>query len=265
MLQHIQRTELTVETFLARASDAPPAEITKASVDTRAWFTTSGGQAYFLKWVQTGRYEASLAKDVAICSADLHPAIVHLLNVVQTADGVLLVYEKAPGETLDRANRPRFFALPVATKLQALQAIFGALEAIVDAGWIMVDFYEGNVIYDFATDRVTIFDFELFERGDRFVLLLERNYGSRRLMAPEEWVRGAVIDQKSNVFTLGRYAINALSSRIDEQWRSKFQGSPPLADVLARATLTERNKRYTTVREFVAAFEQVIGSASGSH
>jgi hypothetical protein len=85
---------------------------------------------------------------------------------------------------------------------------------------------------------------------------MDRNYGSRRLMAPEEFVRGARIDQATNVYTLGRYAINALSRRTDGAWRATFQGPPALAAVLERATRPERAERYQRVGEFVRAFEQ---------
>lgn len=262
-MEHTKQTSLTAQAFVAQISDAPPSEIKKPSADMRAWLITSRRQPYFLKWVETARYDASLAKDAGICSRRLHPAITRLRNVIRTADGVLLVFEKAPGENLgDPQCRSRFFALPSAAKIRALRSIFGALAAIAEAGWILVDFYEGNVLYDFRAGTVTIFDFELFEPGDGFILQADRDYGSKRLMAPEEFVRGSLIDQTSNVFTLGRYAICALSARIDASWRAGFEADDPLADVLARATRPSRHERYPTVREFVAAFEQAARSAS---
>ncbi len=249
------RTESSVESFLTSCDGVDAVEIRKESTDTRAWFVTGNGQAYFCKWVETTRYEALLAKDVAICSQQLHPCIPRLLNVVQTTDGVLLVFERVQGETLVTSEaRARFFALPVEEKLQALHHLFMALTAIVEAGWIMVDFYDGNVIYDFAARAVHVFDFELFERGDGFTLELDRNYGSRRLMAPEEFVRGAWIDQRSNVYTLARYAICALSTRTDELWPSEFQGNTPLAEVLRIATRTTPSHRYSTARAFLENF-----------
>ena len=65
------------------------------------------------------------------------------------------------------------------------------------------------------------------------------------------------IDQRANVFTLGRYAICALSDRIEENWREGFQGSTELADVIEGATQADRGERYDTVRDFVEAFIQI--------
>lgn len=254
-LLEAKRVDLDGETYLQQVSDVPPTELDKVNPDTRAWRVVSGDVTYFVKWVEAERYDALLAKDVAICALDLHPAITRLHNVVYTSDGVILVFAWVGGENLgEEANRARFFSLPVAEKLRALNTLFEALAAIVDAGWILVDFYDGNVLYDFQTGATHLFDFELFERGDGFTLQMDRNYGSSRLMAPEEFVRGEWIDQTSNVYTLGRYAICALSPRRDEIWRSAFQGDDRLADVLEHATQRERSARFQTVRAFVEAF-----------
>src|SRR5438270_11352870 len=96
----IQRTDLKVEAFLAQISEEPPCEIEKVSTDTRAWLVRCSGEFYFVKWVETNRYEDRLAKDVALCSRALHPAIPRLWNSIQTADGILTVFEKVNGETL---------------------------------------------------------------------------------------------------------------------------------------------------------------------
>lgn len=254
-----ERTSLPVQDFLASVCDVPPQSIVKDGTMTRAWALRADGRPYFAKWVEERLYSDLLAKDVEICRQNLHPSIVRILSVVHTADGVLLVFAWAEGETLsDQERRQRFFRLPFAAKIKALTAIFEALATIADAGWVLVDFYEGNVLYDFATAAVTLFDFELFERGYEFVLQMDRNYGSRHLMAPEEFVRGAIIDGRSNVFTLGHYAIHALSARTDDDWRMEFQGAAALADVLARATRLERSARHESVPEFVRAFIRAV-------
>jgi serine/threonine-protein kinase len=187
-----RQTHLTAEAYLTETGDSPPEVIKKSNPESRAWFATENGVKYFIKCVETRCYNDRLAKDVEICRQNLHPAIVPMLNVVETADGMLLVFPKIPGIALDGIEKRRqFFDLPVPVKLESTSLCFEALAAIVEAGWILVDFYEGNVIYDFETGATTLIDFELFERGNGFTLQMDRNFGSRRLMAPEEFVRGA--------------------------------------------------------------------------
>ena len=92
------------------------------------------------------------------------------------------------------------------------------------------------------------------ERGNSYILQMDKTYGWTRLRPPEEYCKGERIDQRANVFMLGRYAVCALSEQIDENWRDGFQGSVELADVIERATHKDRDERYDRVREFVTAF-----------
>lgn len=48
-------------------------------------------------------------------------------------------------------------------------------------------------------------DLDTYSRGP-VVNTMGRMFGSTRFMAPEEFARGAVIDQRTTVFTLGRLA-----------------------------------------------------------
>jgi serine/threonine-protein kinase len=244
-------TELAAETFLQGEADTPPVEITKVNGETRAWLATLRQNAVFVKFVPTALYESRARKEIAIAGGRLHPAIIPLRRVVACPDGVLLLYDRAEGETLaDSEARARFCALPLAEKLPALNILFDGLAAICDAGWVLVDVYEGNIMYDNAARRIHLFDFDLSEQGDGFALAMERNYGSSRLMAPEEFQKGAWIDQRTNVFNLGRIATLALGE----------EAPPALCAVLDTATRAERMHRYATVREFALTF--ALGTCS---
>jgi serine/threonine-protein kinase len=239
-------TNQPAETFLKRIADPLPTEIAKGNAETRAWLAVLGGAGAFVKFVPTSLYASRTTKEIAIAGGQLHPAIVSLRRVIRCADGMLLIYDRVDGETLTGPEaRSRFYALPVEEKRAALRTLFDALAAVCDAGWVLVDVYEGNVMYDYATRLLHVFDFDLCEPGDGFLLAMERNYGSSRLMAPEEFEKGAWIDQRTNVFNLGHIATLAL----------KDEPLPPgLATVLARATNPERTHRHATVRAFTSAF-----------
>jgi len=247
----VKMTPLSGAEFLKGVCDNSLTEIEKPGNGTQVWHVVVDGKAYFLK---TGPAKFLMA-DREICQLNLHSSIPKLNNVIETSDGMLLVFDFVVGTTLyGDPERPRFFALPVERKLKALSTLFEAKMAIVEAGWILVDFYEGNVIYNFETGEIWVCDFEFYERGDSYILQMDKTYGSTRLRPPEEYCKGERIDQLANVFTLGRYAVCALSEQIDERWRDGFQGSGEQADVIERATQQDRDQRYGTVREFVKAF-----------
>lgn len=247
-------TPLSAEDFLKSVCDDSLVEIEKPGKGTKVWRVVVDGKAYFLK---SGPVKFLLA-DRDICQENLHSSIPKFHNVIETSDGMLLVFDFVVGTALvDTPERSQFFDLPLNRKLGALSTLFEAKLAIVEAGWLLVDFYEGNVIYNFDTGEIWVCDFEFYERGDSYILQMEKTYGSSRLRPPEEYCKGERIDQRASVFTLGRYAVCALSKVIDENWREGFQGSPELADVIGRATRKDREKRYHTVREFVEAFAQI--------
>jgi serine/threonine-protein kinase len=183
-------------------------EIIKDSLETCAWFASGSGKDLFLKRYPHEFAEPRASTEIAIAAANLHPAIVPLRQVVPCREGILLLYDRVSGESLGpMETRGRFQALPLAARSVAVSAVFAALTAISDAGFIIVDWYEGNMIYDFAQQRIWLFDWELCRKGDGFTLEMDSNYGSSRLMAPEEFIRGSWLDQQTIVFNLGRYAL----------------------------------------------------------
>jgi hypothetical protein len=73
-----------------------------------------------------------------------------------------------------------------------------------------VDFYDGCLIYDVPQRTVWLCDLDCY-RPRPYVLDRDRQHGSTRFMAPEEFRKGAAIDERSTVFTLGRTAFVLLS------------------------------------------------------
>ena len=76
-----------------------------------------------------------------------------------------------------------------------------------DAGFVAVAFYDydGAVIDDVDRRAVHLCDLDDYRPG-AYVLDRDRQYGSTRFMASEEFERGAVIDQRMTVYTVGRAA-----------------------------------------------------------
>lgn len=218
--------------------------ITKDSAESSAWFAVSSGHPLFLKLYPWEADPARAAVETEIAGSGLHPSIVPLRRKVTCDEGVLLVFDRVSGENLGPAEtRQRFQALPLAERSAAVTTVFAALAAICEAGFMIVDWYEGNMIYDFDAQRLWLFDWELCRRGDGFTLERDSNYGSSRLMAPEEFLRGRWLDQRTLVYNLGRYALLTLPELAE-----------PLAPVLARATSPARTERYPSIREWNAAF-----------
>lgn len=205
---------------------------------TRAWRTES----LFIKFFPYALQERA-AVEAEISSAGLHSSIIPSLLMTGCDDGMVLAYPWVQGLTLSTPEaRERFYALPELEKRLAIATLLDVCGAITEAGWLLVDLYEGNLIYDFEQKHLWCFDWDLCVKAESYTLTMERNWGSSRLMAPEEFVQGARIDQRTNVFNLGRIAQLALGE----------------FEVLARATHPNPENRFATVRELQTAIQAQI-------
>jgi serine/threonine-protein kinase len=183
-----------------------------------------------------------------------------MYRVIESPSGPLLVYQWLDGELLHapRAKRDdpesafqRFRRLPAATIQGRLDAIFDLHYALASAGWIAVDFYDGSLIYDFNSGRLGIVDLDTYSEGP-FRNEMGRMFGSTRFMAPEEFELGALIDERTNVFTMGRTALVFLADGTLNP--DAFRGARDLFEVVARACEPVRSRRYDSMAAFYRAW-----------
>ena len=99
--------------------------------------------------------------------------------------------------------------------------------------------------YHFERQAAHIVDLDMYHLG-AFTNQMGRMFGSTRFMAPEEFERGELIDERTTVFTMGRAAIVCLGDDI----------GGALGEVVRRACRPEREERYRSMEEFYAAWQQ---------
>jgi serine/threonine protein kinase, bacterial len=189
-----------------------------------------------------------------------HYSLPKLLNVIESPHGPMLVYEWVPGELLgvERSRRAdpaspfqRFRALPFSDLLTGLNVVFDLHRSAAELGWVAVDFYDGAMIYDFATQALRLIDLDNY-RDRPFTNEMGRMFGSPRFMAPEEFELGALIDEVTTVFTMGRVISVFLSDGTLEL--TPFRGGGSLYEVMIRACQPERKERFSSMKAFHAAW-----------
>ena len=198
---------------------------------------------------------AVLENAVAFAQSVRHAALPRLLNVIASASGPMLVYEWLRGDLVhvpaelrvDPSSAfQRFRALPLFDLLTALEAIIEVHVQSSGKGWVACDFYDGSIIYDFERKEVHLVDLDHYHRGP-FTNVMGRMLGSTRFMAPEEFVRGALVDETTTTYVLGRMLSVFVGDGTLE--RSAFRGSEPLYALMQQACATDRALRFQTVAE----------------
>jgi serine/threonine-protein kinase len=203
---------------------------------------------------------ALLRNAVRLHESCRHPLLPKLYRVIESPSGPLLVYQWLEGELLGvpRARRDdpkssfqRFRSLPALTISKCLDAVFDLHDELARLGWIAVDFYDGCLIYDFASGRLGVVDLDMYRDGP-FRNTMGRMFGSTRFMAPEEFQLGAPVDQRTNVFVLGRTALIFLSDGTFNP--GAFRGSLAHFEVVVKACEPEPSRRFESVGLFCRAW-----------
>ena len=183
-----------------------------------------------------------LARDVR------HPALTRFQGSCESAWGPMLVYAFAAGEHLherrERRQDPttawqRFLHRPFGERFAVVETLLDLHRALAAKGWVVGDFYDGCLIYDFAAKRLAVFDLDNYRQGP-YENTVGRMFGSTRFMAPEEFEKGRVIDERTTVFALGRTMSIFLGERA--------------ADVVDVACAAAPRCRHQTVAALVADF-----------
>ena len=180
-----------------------------------------------------------------------HRAQPCLHQVIESPTGPMLFYQWVDGELIRGASLQHFRRLPVPEIVPVLDLIYELHHQLAQLGWIAVDFYDGCMIYDFDHRELHLVDLDHYHNTP-FTNEMGRMFGSSRFMAPEEFELGASIDERTNVFTMGRTAIVLLSDGTLE--RSPFRGSDALYEVICRACHKDRSRRFDSMAAFHRAW-----------
>lgn len=201
-----------------------------------------------------------LRNAVELAQSCSHSALPRLLNVIESPSGPALVYEAATGDLVrvppDRRDDPesayqRLAHLPAEQLLAVFNVLIDLHRALAAAGWIAIDLYDGCLIVDFASGSLSVIDLDTYRRGPS-VNDMGRMFGSSIFMAPEEFKLGAVIDERTTTFTLGRLVWH-FGTRLTEA-AADFCGPAKVAHVIRQACQDSPSERYATVGAFGRAW-----------
>jgi serine/threonine-protein kinase len=230
-------------------------------------FGTEKDGKYFIKFAgaPTEQYDGKTEDAVVRLKATLpvyqalkHPNLIEFVRAEEIGDGYAMVFRWANGECMGRmypTSRQKFMQMDTKTKLKVFRDILAFFEYVASQGYVAIDFYDGSILYDFESKKTTVCDIDFFHKMP-CVNDMGRMWGSSRFQSPEEYQLGAVIDEVTNVYTIGATAFALFSDyeRSHEAW--------PLSDktfeVVAKAISDDRQNRQQSIKQFIEEWESAL-------
>lgn len=229
--------------------------------------TEKNGRRYFIKFAgaPTERYNGDPADAIARLKAAVpvyselhHENLIELVDARAVGGGFAMVFKWASGDCMGRmypAAHQRFMQLPNRARLTVFRDILNFFEYIAAQSYVAIDFYDGSVMYDFESGRTTICDIDLF-RKQPCTNDMGRMWGSSRFQSPEGFQLGAVIDEVTNVYTVGAtaFALFGGCHRTREYWQL---GDQPF-EVATKAVSDARSQRQQSIRQLREEWEAAL-------
>ena len=229
------------------------------------------GQRYFIKFAgaPTEQYSGDpkdaidrLKAALPIYSDLQHENLIELVEVKDIGGGFAMVFKWADGDCMGRMYpeaHSRFMQLPINARLAVFHDILSFFEYIASQCYVAIDFYDGSIMYDFKSGKTTICDIDFF-RKQPCINDMGRMWGSSCFQSPEEFRLGAVIDEITNVYTVGAtaFALFGGYSRTRDNW----QLSDKLFEIVTKAVSDDRSQRQQSIRQFIEEWEAACGNWS---
>lgn len=214
----------------------------------------------------------ALKAETRICLGLVHPNIIRIYNLDKRGPSYLLIMELLKGETL-QAMLPRFpGGMPQAFVAQVVNVAASALSYAHRHGIIHKDITPGNI---FITDdnMLKVIDFGIAsvagarEENGEFV------FGTPEYMSPEQ-LRGDPLTAATDIYSLGVLSHALLTGRTlhpagVSASEMAFAPHPPITDVpaplcevIGKATAFDPADRYSSIKEFGAAFLAAASTAA---
>ena len=188
-----------------------------------------------------------------------HPTLVPLLESADLGAGAhALVFPWTDSVCLGRqfAQRHVLDVLDQRQRAGAVQQILDFHGEAAARGWVAVDLYDGTVMIDPASARVTLCDIDFYQPAPH-VNATGRMWGSTRFMSPEEFELGAAIDEVTTVHTLGVLAHTLLG---DDRTRARgaWRGTDDQWRIAERATRPDRPARWPSISAMADAWRRTL-------
>ena len=229
--------------------------------------TEKDGQRYFVKFAgaPTEQYNGDPRDAIARLKATLpiyselqHRNLIKFVKTEEIGGGFAMVFKWVEGDCMGRmypAAHRRFMQLPIEDRLTVFRDILSFFEYVASQSCVAIDFYDGSIMYDFKNGKTTICDIDFF-RKQPCTNDMGHMWGSSRFQSPEEFQLGAVIDEITNVYTVGATAFALFGGY--NRTRDNWQLNDKLFKVVTKAVSDDREQRQQSIRQLREEWEAAL-------
>lgn len=180
-----------------------------------------------------------------------HPLLIRLIEAKEAGSGYMSVFDWFDGESFS-VEIPhvhgKYLALPTDKKIYIFEEILRFHEYAAKCGYIAMDFNDYSTLYNFDTREVKICDIDFYAKQS-YMNGFGGSIGDKALMSPEECRVAGLLDEVTNVYTMGAAAFMLFSNydRSPEAWTL----SPELYAVVKKAVSDEKNNRQQSITQLI--------------
>jgi len=201
---------------------------------------------------------ALLKSAVPLYTELAHPTLINFIKSEETGGGYAAVFEWTDAVGIEPKGSPdymRFMQMPTDKKMRAFDDIMEFHTHVAAKGYVALDFYDGSILYDYNKDKVIICDIDLYQKSPFQNVGNLGIIGSARYVSPEECIPDAVMDEITNVYTMGAtaFALFAYGDRSLAQWPLNEK----LYNVVRRAASDDRSQRQQSIRQMMDEWDAV--------
>ena len=217
------------------------------------------GRRYFVKFAGAPALQYTGSADDAVSRLQMavpiyrdlaHPLLIKLVKAEAIGNGYVAVFDWVDAICAMRMysdDYRQFRQLSLQIHDRIFQDVMKFHIHMANRGYVAIDFYDGSIMWNKKRQETVICDIDFYQKSPYVGSM--GLWGSSRFVSPEERIDGAVIDEVTNVYTMGAtaFCLFADSNRSREAW--------PLSDrrydVVARATSDDRSQRQQSITQLI--------------
>ncbi|MDD4797400.1 MAG: serine/threonine protein kinase [Eubacteriales bacterium] len=185
-----------------------------------------------------------------------HPLLIRFIEGKPAGGGYMTVFDWEDGESFGIENpaaRAKFLTLPMAQKVHVFEEILRFHGHVAKCGYVALDFNDNSTLYHFDTGKIKICDIDFYAKQS-YINGMGRALGDPAVMSPEEYRIGGLLDEITNVYTMGATAFVLFSdnNRLSEAWPL----SAALYAVVKKSISEQRQARQQTIEQLITEWNR---------